>query len=232
MILNKIILILTLLIGQTLSAQHQFGVKLGLGTSKSDPNFVNTEYSQFQVNYQASGTAGVYYKYDLNERFYIGADMNFSQIEGQIDAQYFGFFQEIDGEIITVTEVNTANATTNYHLSYLALPIYIGAKTGNFEVALGWQTAFMLRGTSFSDISTLVLGDWVKSTKSSDNLGFDQLDFGLNIGLGFKLNEKWKIHTNFYQGLNDILPSDLIVLGPINPWKNSQFTAGISFKLN
>ncbi|NOQ75490.1 MAG: outer membrane beta-barrel protein [Crocinitomix sp.] len=228
-LINRGLLILGLFWIQATYAQHQFGAKLGLGISKTDPHFVNSDYSRFQVKYKPSAYLGLYYNYELNEHFYVGADLNFSQIEGRIDAQYYGGKYELDGEVFYTWE-NTANSISNYHLSYLTLPVYLGVKFKSFDMALGCQTGLMLRGAYSSMTSYFDEEVWTESNKSSDDIGFDLLDFGANIGLGYQLTEKWKIQANYYQGINDLLPTDLIVIGELNPWRNNQFTLGFSYQ--
>lgn len=223
--IRTIALVIFLFTNQGVFAQHDLGVKLGLGFSKTDPHFVDTEYARFKVNYKPSGLFGVFYNYQLNDRFYLGADMAFSQIEGRIDAQYFGFVS-IDGEVNTI---NSANSSTAYHLSYLTLPVYVGVKVKGFNVALGWQTGLMLRGTYRNKSNHLIDDEWAEMTTFSNDIGFDQFDFGSTLEVGYNLTEKWNIHFNYYQGLNDLLPSGLIVIDEIKPWRNSQFTLGCSY---
>ncbi len=224
--IRTIALAIFLFTNQGLFAQHDLGIKLGLGFSKTAPHFVDTEYSRFRVNYKPSGLLGVFYNYQLNDRFYFGTDMAFSQIEGRIDAEYHSFFS-IDGEIYVT---NSSNRSAAYHLSYLTIPIYVGTKGKGFNLVLGWQTGVLIRGTYRDKSNYLIDDEWAETSSFSDDIGFDQLDFGSYLEMGYNLTEKWNVHLNYYQGLNDLLPSELIVVDEVKPWRNSQFTIGCSYQ--
>ena len=97
-------------------------------------------------------------------------------------------------------------------------------------MALGWQTGVLIRGTYRDKSNYLIDDEWAETSSFSDDIVFDQLDFGSYLETGYNLTEKWNVHLNYYQGLNDLLPSELIVVDEVKPWRNSQFTIGCSYQ--
>ncbi|MFT5823889.1 MAG: hypothetical protein ACI8ZM_005154 [Crocinitomix sp.] len=226
-----LIVVFGLFLSHSLLAQHHFGAKLGLGISKSDKNINSSEYIGFESKYAPSGTLGLYYNYELNERFFIGVDLMCSQLNGRENGAFYSKNYEMDGEETVVVLEEFMYWSIKRHFTYLTLPIYVGInlKELQFSVGLQWGVLFrerIIRVTNFHESEGVP-----ESIVKSKNSVVDPLDFGINLGLRYSFNEKWKVHANFYHGMNDLNVPNEFDLEPTNPWHNSQFTVGISYRL-
>ncbi|NOQ75491.1 MAG: outer membrane beta-barrel protein [Crocinitomix sp.] len=224
-----LVVVIGLFLSHSLDAQHHFGAKLGLGISKSDKNFNTSEYRSYEAKYVPSGTLGLYYNFDLSERFFIGVDIICSQLNGRENsALYSKKYETNEGETVVVFE-DIMYWTIKHQFTYLTLPIYAGINLNDFEFTAGLQVAMLFR-ERFTRITNfpqyIGVPESIVESKSSVD---DPLDFGINLGLGYSFNDKWKVHTNFYQGMNDLNVPNEFDLEPTNPWRNSQFVLGVSF---
>jgi cellobiose-specific phosphotransferase system component IIB len=83
---------------------------------------------------------------------------------------------------------------SNNRLNYIDLPLLLKFYiTKNFNVVLGPQASFLLTAVSSSD-----------SSYDADITGLNNLDFGLNLGLGIKFNTNMTLDLRYAPGLSNI----------------------------
>lgn len=203
-----------------MNAQIKMGVKLGI--LATDVNFKAAgSWEEFEVptarkiNY----SAGINFEFELmKDLFGLRTGLEFAQKGYNVDLdrfkQVYNDIQQIEGDWTVA-------------LQYLEMPVNMYYKLGNFNINAGPYLAYALGGLEeydvnmlLSDGTSLVLDGSEDLTPVSgevdanlDDMGgetplmnyFNQLDFGINLGMGFSL-KNFQVNVQYQQGLTNITP--------------------------
>ena len=218
--MRQFIIVLTIqIICLTASAQHGFGVKANGGLS-----YITTVMSgQNQKFYfRPSGQSGLFYSFHFKNRFYIGAEVLFVPIYGK---EYF---------IVKYTD-NNGNYTGKYvediiyrYIYNLGIPIYFGSSYKKFNINLGLRTHFVLASGGREIGKTFYNGQLYTWNNRADKLGINNRDYGVSIGLLYKLSDQISIETNYYYGLTNLLKDRSLTKNWT--WRVQQVTLGLRYK--
>lgn len=218
--MRQLLILILFVIHLTASGQHDIGMKANGGLSYLDTKFHSNETVD-KIYFQPSGQGGLFYNFNLHDKFLIGTEILFIQIEGK---EYF-----------EVPETDNIGNPTGLvwsdniwrHISYLGVPIYFGYNFKKLNVNLGFQTNFTIASSGREKGQAPFNGDVVTWENKANKLGIDNYDYGLRAGVFFKLTDKFSIETNYYYGLNNILKYK------IGSWKWTvqQMTVGLHYKL-
>lgn len=215
--MRKLITILTLLtIHMTAFGQQEIGLKVNGGLSYLSTKVLSTETKVDKIYLAPSGQGGLFYNRCFRDKFLLGAELLYLQIEGK---QYV----EIPASGYNPTEIMVTNNIWR-HISYLGIPIYIGYKLKKFNFNLGFQIGITLMSSGRVKGQAPGIPSW---DNKSDNLGVDNYDYGARAGINFKLSDKFSIETNYYYGINNILKDQTGNL----KWNVQQMTIGLRYSL-
>lgn len=202
------------------SGQQEAGFKVNGGLSKLivDRDIVNTNSEYY---FALSGQAGFFYNLHPGKRSVIGTELLFSQIEGreEMEIVYAG----------NVSNAPAAYGTSNidYHISYIAVPVYFGFKMDALTLNIGVQASYALaslgqiRGRAPTNGTTV-------SFEQSSELGINRFDYGARAGLMFNLSRLFDVEATYYYGANNLSPA--FNIGHWN-WKIQQLTLGLRYKI-
>jgi len=218
--MKKIVIILAALtICLSSNGQHDIGLKLNGGLSYLNTK-IQSNITNQKIYFCPSGQGGLFYNFHFLDKYMVGAELLFIQIEGK---EYF--------EIPFTDE--TGNLTGEYgsenfwhHISYLGVPVYFGYSIKKFNINLGFQINFALTGSAREKGQAIYHGDLSTWENKYYTLGIDRYDFGPRAGLIFNLSKRLSIETNYYYGLNNILKNHLGTW----KWKVQQLTVGLRYK--
>lgn len=220
---NKLLFIIFIFLIQTMSfSQQKIGLKAGVGFSRLSTNH-NTNsgyvghYSEISDQTKLSGQFGVYYSYDFNNKYYLGSELLFMQIETEQKIKYYQNLNPLDD----LTSTNNYTVNDEQHISYIGLPVYIGVNLNKMKIDLGIQVNYLIgskgktigKGTNFGQIATY------------DSLNINNLDYGPRIGATVNLTQNFWLEGNYYYGMKNINKTYE------NNWKVRQFTISLKFDL-
>jgi opacity protein-like surface antigen len=207
----------------TVAAQHDFGFKANGGLSCLS---VKTETTQTQVPkfyFVPSGQGGLFYRFNFKDKFSFSTEFLFVQIEGKETLK------------LPLTDQN-GNLTGNYsdgtiyrHISYLGIPLYLGYTFKKVNINFGLQANFTLSSSAESKGQVNYNGQLYTWDNKSDKLYINSTDYGIFIGLVFKLTDKFSIESNYYYGLTNLIKDSQ--LANDWTWKVQQVTMGLRYKL-
>jgi hypothetical protein len=210
-----ILFISVLILNVRAYSQHSFGVKLNGGGSKVSNNLaVQREKT---VQWATSGSGGFFYKFDLGKGFCIGTELLFLQIRSK---EIFGT-KFVDNSGI-VTGQGTGKDLTS--ISYLSLPIYIGAAYKKVTFTLGIQLSGALVSEQKSTGTGTIGGVDYAYENTLEGLPIDKYDYGMRLGLIYTLTKDVSLDANYYSGLNNIL-DDTALSAMVS--KAKQLTVGL-----
>jgi len=133
-------------------------------------------------------------------------------------------------------------------LFYMGLPVVLNLDIADFEIGLGTKLSYMILGTNYyNDYNDLERYNYL--LKSSDNYYktgiYNKLDYGLIMGVGYSLTDKFIISWNFDYSMNWIISSPnfqsdknssgLLIYryNEENRYdKNVYFSLGLKYKIN
>lgn len=203
-------------------SQHNFGVKINGGISKISNDFTIANID-IAIKFAPSGHAGLFYTYQVSEKSLLGTELLFLQIEGK---EVWAWDSMDDkGNIIGHTDNEEW-----IHFSYISLPIYYGLRLNKLTIIAGWQTSLLL----YQNIR--YHREWTYYSKAyhdDNNTGkftnLNSYDYGIRIGVLYRLTDKFSIDWNYYQGLNNIMNPKKYEWMPSVNLKNQQMTIGIRY---
>jgi len=173
-----------------------------------------------------SGQGGLTYQYCFKNRFVIGTELLYSQIEGK-DIE-----NGLSGVLFNNNFIRDGHyQTTIYrHIYYLGLPFYVGYNLKKMTLNLGVQTNLKFGG-GFHWYTNAAYDNGKIETFDfkSNSLNINKMDFGLRIGIFYKLSDKFSIETNYYYGLTNLVPVDSNDEPPV--WNIQQLTFGLRYEL-
>lgn len=206
-------------ISTNLISQHQFGLTLNPGISKFY-NSANVENENNRSVFRFSGNGGLFYRYYSNS-IHFGSDLLFVQIQGK-DIMKINF-TDANGNIVDQQETEILR-----NISYIGIPVTIGFIKGKFkpEIGIQFMVPFRERGIDRGDIN------WNGNNYSWNTIYKDinilNYDFGIIIGSGFKLTEKFDLSFRYYYGFKNIFDGspqlDWV-------WNNHQMTFGVKYNI-
>jgi Outer membrane protein beta-barrel domain len=193
-------LCLALMANFTVPAQHQFGVKINIGSSLITHHFeTNPSQNETTANYpRPSGQAGFIYNYRFGQKFSFGAEALYIPIYGH---EYLKLpFTDENGDNIGESENHTYR-----HIHYIGLPLYIGYHMKKLGVHIGFQANWALASGGKAKSKSTLNGTDYESESSLDELQINKFDYGPRVGLTYTLSDKWSLETNYYQGLTNLV---------------------------
>ena len=229
--MKKLLLLLIIVCGlQAVKAQKtSFGIKGGLNyTSFHGSNEVTSFFESIGsgFKYKAGFHAGIFVKVDLSNRFYLQPELLISS-QGSKQKNENIDLTDAFGNPLT----NSLDVRINTNLVYIALPLmgkyYVDE---NFSIEFGPQLGYMLSGK----INNKVTNDGGLSDEILDNFNaegdFDientnDLDFGINLGVGYDLTNELGIGIRYNYGLTKNF-------GDGSPLKNSVFQLSFGYSFN
>lgn len=190
---------------------QQFGVKasggisriygeLGIDNFNSFPNPTSPSSSSFSPSFQT----GLYYQLPTGKYTSLGAELLFSQIQGEQTVTWEQYF---NNEIVAY-----GTFITHENISYLSLPVYFGLTFKRLTINGGFQVSYALSSSgSFKtkaiqkpiedDTPRPLFGNW---SRDINNLPIKEVDFGPRIGGLFRLTNRLSMEGMFYYGLRNI----------------------------
>jgi len=187
-----LLVLLSLLVTGSILGQSRFGLRADLGISRSYGR-------QDELKMHPAAQGGIFYELDLGQKSILGGKLMFTQIE----------IKDEDKGHVTAGNYTYFIATrTNYHLSYLSIPLYYGFKFNSISVNLGVEPSYHLINASNRKTETLING--VKNTTISNYSSFSNLfDIGTRIGVVYHFNDKLNLEVQYYLDLNKIIGDDI-----------------------
>ena len=223
----KLLFILFTFLIQTISfSQQKLGIKAGIGFSRLSTNH-NTNsiyvgnYSEISDEIKLSGQLGVYYSYDFNNKYYLGSELLFMQIETEQKIKYYQNSNPLDN----LTSTNNYTVNDEQNISYIGLPVYIGVNLNKMKIDLGIRVNYLIGSKG----KTVGEGTNYGQGITYDNLNINNLDYGPRIGASVNLTQNIWIEGNYYYGMKNINKTYE------KKWKVRQFTISLKFdfiKLN
>ena len=229
--MKKLLLMLIIVCGlQAIKAQKtSFGIKGGLNYSNFHGS--NEVIDLFEsigsgYKYKAGFHAGVFVKVDLSNKFYLQPELLISFQGSKQDNENVELSDAFGNEL-----TNSLDVRINTNLIYVALPImgkyYVDE---NFSVEFGPQLGYMLSGkinhkvTDSGGLSDEFLAD-INAEGDFDIENTNNLDLGINLGVGYDLTNELGIGIRYNYGLTENF-------GNGSPLKNSVFQLSLAYSFN
>ncbi len=196
------------------------GVKGGLTATNVNIDVRDTDLDDYDIPTaeKMNWRVGVDTKIDLFDAFFFKTGLEYINK---------GFNVDLDGFKKKFNDIKDIKGNWSVIYRYLEMPIHFGYDLGGFELIAGPYLSYALGGVEnidvegtlsdnttfdFSDNTDLqpVSGGSVNQDLPDDITGFvpdyfKSFDFGLTLGLGFKL-DKFNIQVQYEQGFNNITP--------------------------
>ena len=205
--------------------QQSIGVKLNGGLSYLKKEIImNPPVPMTQEFYPVlSGQGGLTYSYCYKNKFLLGTELIYSQIEGK------GYLKTPSSVINGVFSNEYITNNSLQHIYYLGVPIYFGFIYKKLNINLGVQTNFALASGGLEKIQASYDGELISYDIKKDDLGINKVDFGARLGLFYRLSDKFSIEANYYCGLTNLLKNKSLFDSPI--WQVQQLTIGLRYNL-
>lgn len=199
--------------------QQALGLRINAGLSQLKTELDDEDISQ-KFYFMFSGLAGIYGHFPVTENSFIGTELLYNRIAGKEELVIK--WDLLNGgpgtqEVLIYTYAR--------HISYLSIPLYYGYVSDKFVVRGGFQFSMPLEsGETFKykvpyNIQVLYT--------EPDRLDIEKYDYGIMLGLAYKIDAKTEFEFSYYHGLNDIYDgSDRKYI-----WKNRQLLAGFRYTL-
>ena len=217
-------LCLVLMANLTALSQHQFGVKINIGSSLISHDFESSpSQNETTANYpRPSGQAGFIYNYRFGQKFSFGAEALYIPIYGH---EYLKLsLTDENGNTIGESENHTYR-----HIHYVGLPLYIGYNMKKLGIHIGFQANWALVSGGTAKSKTTVNGSDYESESELDELQINKLDYGPRVGLTYAIADKWSIETNYYHGLTNLVKDSS--LKPYLTVRIYQWSVGVRYVL-
>jgi len=220
--------IILLAVTVTALGQQSIGVKVNGGISffRSENQTYPSWPMKLSYYPMPSGQVGLTYQYRLKKKITLGAELLYTQIEGkEIETIFTGL---AIGN--TFTSDGYVETKKYRHIYYLGMPVYVGYKLNKLTVNLGVQTNFKVGGGShfyYHDVHDNE--EPINKDVKQNSIDVNKIDYGLRLGLFYKLTDKFSLETNYYYGLTNISENASIDLS--RRWHIHQFTVGVRYNL-
>ena len=184
--------------------QSSFGFKANAGVSWIK-NPIVAEETNWKTLIAPSGHTGLFVHIDLSNKLIFGTELLLVQIEGRERV-------EIDAGSLTIGGGGAGNIAYiidfNYHLSNLAVPIYLGFKSGDITVNIGGQIHYVFRSSANKRVQNLDSGlTPIKDADFTDQYVGD-IDYGMLAGLQYKVSDKLAVEWMTYYGISNLFSED------------------------
>ncbi len=193
--MTKVTLLLSsfcLMLTSTGAAQEtKFGVKAGLNYSSIVGDLTDG------IKFRFSGHAGVFLEVEFTDKFSFQPELLYSsqgfQFSSDLQTIQNGGFASDQNDI-----------RTNVQFNYLTVPI-LGkfALNDRLDVEFGPQFGFLLN--QVTKIKNLDQRDDTLPDNRTSTSGDFQLDYGVAVGFGVKVSERFSVSPRFYIGLRNRL---------------------------
>jgi Outer membrane protein beta-barrel domain len=222
---KKILFLLSFLFVLSAFGQYSFGLKLNGGACYFTTKYTFTPPSNSTQKFylKPSGQGGAFFRYNLSDKFLLGADLLFLPIYGKEKLTSF------------VTD-NNGNLTGEFyesillrHYYYLGIPVYFGFSRNKFNYSIGMQTNIVIASGAEEIGNAYLQGQYYQWHNKAGKLVSRSYDIGIRLGLLYQANDRFSFEANYYYGLINLVNSK-----PINEnwfWRVQQMTLGINYRL-
>ena len=180
------------LVAFTLQAQDvTFGAKAGL-------NFASLDITDSNIDGRTSFHLGITAEFEMSDTFSIQSELLYSAQGATED----------DGETIGTTVYND---DYKFKLNYLQIPVMAKFYVSEgLSLEVGPQIGFLLSADVENDYSTIDNGTVLDSGSIENDYKdcMNSVEFGLNFGLGYKLDSGLNFGLRYNLGLNDVYDVD------------------------
>lgn len=192
--MTKNFVLLLLFSGFFLTSNAQethFGVKAGLNYSSVVGDLTNG------IKFRFSGHAGVFIDIELADRFSFQPELLYS-------SQGFQFSSDLNAIQNNGDIIDQNDFRTNVQFNFLTVPLLAKFSLNDrLDVAFGPQFGFLLN--QITKIKNLDQRDDTIPENRTSISGDFQLDYGVAVGLAWKLTDAMSIEPRFYLGLRNRL---------------------------
>jgi hypothetical protein len=196
--MKKILFLFALLLSGTtaMAQQHLVSVTGGVNFSNTMSGYVNSKF-------KAGPLAGLDYEYNSKGLFTFGTGIWFNQTG---NLSHFTFTDEVGQELKEVR--------IQIHSNYISLPLLVGIKTQKstfFYGNIGIVPSLLLNAVIVSDEPILDVSQTGKEkTDITDQYSIYDIPFQLQLGAGFRFNEKFSAQTGlmFQYSIFKVLGTD------------------------
>lgn len=206
----------------TISGQHDIGLKVNGGLSYFSTKAKTTQPITQKFYFMASGQGGLFYNLHIHNKFLLGIELVFMQIEGKELLKF-----ELTDQYGNLTGQYTTDNIWR-HISYLGIPVYFGYNYKKLNVNLGFQTNITLASSGQEKGQAMYNGGVTTWNNHFDKLAIDNYDIGARAGIIYHLTDKFSIEANYYYGFNNIVKDEK--LSKYWTWKIQQMTIGLRYK--
>lgn len=180
------------------TAQLTYGGRLGLNLANIAGDYEGDESPGMLTSFYL----GAAVNYELSDKLFLAPELNFS-VKGAHD--------KTEASITILGSTTSFKNDVKSKLSYLEIPINVGFKLGEKAFVKAGPYVGLLMAANSKGTSESTIGGITTSTDvDTDTKDFyNGVDFGINLGLGFKINDNFGAEARFSQGLSNIADSDL-----------------------
>ncbi len=129
-------------------------------------------------------------------------------VGGVADFEFTDMFSFQPGLLVSVKGATDSEIDEfSESLTYIEVPLNVVAKFNNFRAFAGPYVAFGLFGKvkwDGGDADVQFVGDYIDA--DADKVAVAPLDFGLNIGFGYALNEIMEVSAAYGLGFANLIP--------------------------
>jgi opacity protein-like surface antigen len=250
-----LIIVLSFILNLSSYSQHEFGIKADGGISMISNSSLPSNQG-WTNKYMPSYNLGLYYKKHFNDKSSIGIELCFERIQDKKTYNY----PWVDPGLVYSTNYHLPdiflgkaemNLNTNYYngsgfysrqISFLSMPVYYGYTYKKFTFNLGIQPSFCLTGSG--EFNGYIEGNFANHQQPFKPYYFDDkytkivdlgaFDFGLRIGINYKITSDLSVECDYYYGLINI--TEKKDFDPITGqddileiWKVQQLTLGLRY---
>ncbi len=182
--------------------QLSLGLSGSIGLSKVTTELPITD--DYDASFTTSANLGVFLEKQLNQHFFLGMEILWTQIEGyeaSRDRVLLTWLEEQNRiQAIGIVEIDE----TKLHASYLGVPVYLGFQMKKFELRAGVRPMIFLFANADHETNGIFFEDPFHATSRDENIQFNRIDVGSTLGIGYQLLPKLRIQADAYYGLKDI----------------------------
>jgi hypothetical protein len=222
---RNLFLILTIFTSALSSfGQHNFGLRANLGISYLTTRIASLIPQQEQKFYpMPSGQIGIYYSYQIAEKFNIATDLLFIPIYGR------DRIKTVNNSVIGNSNGYQSEAYFYRQIYNLGFPIYFGYNYKKININIGFQTHYVLTSGGKQKGSNTINGNTQKNESKMEKLGINKIDYGPRVGIVYEKSDKLSFNANYYFGLTNLLENSIV--NSFWVWKVQLLTFGINYKL-
>lgn len=201
----------------------EFGAKAGVNLS----TFTGENTSEFDV--KTSYYVGVVVEIPISDKFFFQPEMLYSE---QGSSAEFSYSERLVNNDFVEYATQTDSGTIKYILDYVTIPLiakyYIAE---GFSIEAGPQVGFLISSRFKGEGKEMTVYDDGSSSDiylTSEDLDakdfFETIDYGVTIGLGYKLDNGLNFGARYYKGVSEISKDT-----QAPNWKNSVVQLGVGY---